>query len=80
MTGPEGNRLFCFLLGNLNVSRGGAEGNIEKFIKLPRNGSRQSTFTRGVGEHCVTVKCYDVKSKILQCCPLRDFGGKQFHC
>ena len=80
MTGPEGNRLFCFLLKNLNVSRGGAEGNIEKFIKLPCNGSRQPTFTRGVGEHCVTVQCYDVKSKILQCCPLRDFGGKKFHC
>ena len=56
MTGPEGNHLFCFLLKNLNVSQGGAEGNIEKFIKLPCNGSRQSTFTRGVGEHCVTVQ------------------------
>ena len=80
MTGPEGNSLFCFLLKNLNVSRGRTEGNIEKFIKLPCNGSPQSTFTRGVREHCVTVQCYDVKSKILQCCPLRDFGGKQFHC
>ena len=43
----------------------GPEGNIEKFIKLPCNGSRQSTFTRGVGEPWVTVQCYDLKSKIL---------------
>ena len=80
MTGPEGNSLSCFLLKNLNVSRGGAEENIEKFIKLPCNGSHQSTFTRGVGDHCATVQCYDVKSKILQHCPPRDFGRKQFHC
>ena len=65
MTGPDGNSLFCFLLKNLNVSRGGAEGNIEKFIKLPCNGSRQSTFTRGVGEHCVTA--------VLRC-EVKDFA------
>ena len=28
----------------------------------------------------VTVHCYPLTSWILQCCPLRDFGGKQFYC
>ena len=28
----------------------------------------------------VTVHCYTLTSSILQCCPLRYFGGKQFHC
>ena len=27
----------------------------------------------------VTVHNYPLTSYILQCCPLRDFGGKQFH-
>ena len=27
----------------------------------------------------VTVHCYPLASQILLCCPLRDFGGKQFH-
>ena len=83
--------LFCFYL-HIYVSRDGAEGDIEirrkqnelfpegpvlkwlfdswKFIK-PRciNGGRRSA-----------VHCHLLTSQILQCCPLRDFGGKQFHC
>ena len=34
-----------------------------------------------IGQHLqVTVYCYPLTSQILQCCPLRDFGRKQFHC
>ena len=34
-----------------------------------------------VGQHSpVTVRRYPLTSKILHCCPLRDFGEKQFHC
>ena len=44
-----------------------------KFIKPYCNGSRRSTF---VGNNALFP--YDVID--LQCCPLTDFGGKQFHC
>ena len=37
--------------------------------------------TAFVGQHSrVTVHCYPLTLKIFQCCPLRDFGGKRFHC
>ena len=44
-----------------------------KFIKPRCNCSRRS-------RQRVIVHCYPLTSQILQRCPLRDFGGKQFHC
>ena len=39
------------------------------------------TATAVVGQHLwVTVHCYPLTLKFLQCCLLRDFDGKQFHC
>ena len=45
MTGPEGNREFCFP-ETLNVSRGGAEGNIEV------EGKQSSLFPTGPVTKC----------------------------
>ena len=44
-----------------------------RFIKPRSNGGRRSTF---VGNSALLPSDVIV---FLQCCPLRDFGGKQFH-
>ena len=44
-----------------------------KFIKPRCNGGCLSIFA-------VTVHCYPLTLQILQFCPIRNLGGKQFHC
>ena len=84
MTGPSGNSSFCFQRNSMFLGKQNElfpEGPVFKrfviqleivklkFIKPRCNGGCRST-----------VHCHPLTSLILQCCPLRDFGGKQFHC
>ena len=56
--------MICYLAGNFEV------GNLLNLAV--------------VGQHSwVTVHCYPRPPDVIDtmsCCPLRDFGGKQFHC
>ena len=65
----------CFFFPeNLNVARGGAEGNIERFVY------KFMKINLASGQHSrVTVHCYPMtSSQIFQCCPQR-FWWKRFH-
>ena len=66
----EGNKIYCFprdkSLSDLLYSW--------KLIKPRCNGGHRSKFAGNIA-----LLPSDVID-FLQCCPLRDFGGKQFHC
>ena len=55
--------MFCYIAGNFAV------GNSLNLAVMAVNSQHS----------WVTVHCCPLTSSFLQCCPLRDFGGKQFH-
>ena len=71
----EGNRIDCFprdqSLSDLFYSPRKKILSCTNFLKINLSS----------GQHpWITVHCYSLMSQILQCCPFRYFGGKQFHC
>ena len=85
MTGPEGNSQFCF--PRISMFPEAKPRKTSRFVicyiagNFEAGNSLNLAVTAVVGQHSrVTVHCYPLTSYILQCCSLRDFGVKQFHC
>ena len=64
----EGNKINCF-------PREQSLSDLLHSWKLGAGNSLNLAVTKVVGQHSRPQT-----SQILQCCPLRDFGGNQFHC
>ena len=69
MTDPEGNNKFCFPRETKST--------FSLWTSLGMICFTAGNFEAGNSLNlAVTAVCYP----LTQCCPLRDFGGKQFHC
>ena len=80
MTGPEGNSQFCF--PRISMFPEAKPRKTSRFVICYIAGNLLNlAVTAVVGQHSrATEHCYPLTSYILQCCSLRDFGVKQFHC
>ena len=85
MTGPEGNSQFCF--PRISMFPEAKPRKTSRFVicyiagNFEAGNSLNLAVTAVVGQHSrVTEHCYPLTSYILQCCSLRDFDVKQFHC